>query len=111
METYETTELNESELAEVESIRKLMNEEKTKLQSLRNQEWKKLKTETEKVNKLLPYIPTEIITDLNNFIYAGAKTLSMEFKEKKTEKEKGLTKSGWELRLQIQEGPTNEISK
>ena len=38
-----------------------------------NQDRKNVKVETEKVNKLLKYIPTDIITELKEFIYAGAK--------------------------------------
>ena len=39
-----------------------MTEKKTTLPSLMNQDWKKVKAETEKVNKLLPYIPSGNIT-------------------------------------------------
>lgn len=54
---------------------------------------KRSKIETEKVNKLLPYIPTDFITSLNNLIYVAAKTVSMEVKgETKPEKENRLTK-------------------
>ena len=50
-----------------------MNSEKTKLSSLRNIEWRTLKTETNKINQILPYISTNNITGLNELIYAGAK--------------------------------------
>ena len=50
-----------------------MNSEKTILPSLRNIEWKTLKIETNKINHVLPYIPTNNITELNELIYAGAK--------------------------------------
>ena len=50
-----------------------MNSEKTILPSLRNIEWKTLKIETNKINHILPYIPTNNITELNELIYARAK--------------------------------------
>ena len=50
-----------------------MNNENTTLPSLRNIEWKTLKIETNKINNMLPYIPTNNITELNELIYAGAK--------------------------------------
>ena len=49
-----------------------MNSEKTILPSLRNIEWKTLKIETNKINHILPYIPTNNITELNELLYAGA---------------------------------------
>ena len=50
-----------------------MNIEKTSLPSLRNIEWKTHKIETNKINHILPYIPTNNIAELNELIYAGAK--------------------------------------
>ena len=50
-----------------------MNCEKTNQPSLRNIEWRTLKTETNKINQILPYISTINITELNELIYAGAK--------------------------------------
>ena len=44
-----------------------------KLPFFRIQDWKKVKVETEKVNKLIPHIPTINITELNKLLYAGAK--------------------------------------
>ena len=49
-----------------------MSEQKTTLPFLRNEDWKKIKEQSEKVNKLLQYIPTDNITKLNELIYAGA---------------------------------------
>ena len=40
---------------------------------LRNQNWKKVKVETKKVNKSLKHIPTDNITEINELIYAGEK--------------------------------------
>ena len=48
-----------------------MTENKTTLLFLRNQDWKKVKVETEKVNRLFANIPTDNITELNEQIYAG----------------------------------------
>ena len=50
-----------------------MNSEKITLPSLRNIEWGTVKAETNKINQVLPYISTNIITELNELIYAGAK--------------------------------------
>ena len=50
-----------------------MNSVKTTLPSLRNIEWRTLKTETKKINQIIPYISTNNITELNDIIYAGAK--------------------------------------
>ena len=50
-----------------------MNGEKTTLLSLRNIEWRTVKTETEKINRVLNYVSTNNITKLNELIYAGAK--------------------------------------
>ena len=47
--------------------------ENTNLPSLRNIEWKTLKIERNKINHILPYIPTNDTTELNELIYAGAK--------------------------------------
>ena len=46
-----------------------MSENKTTLPSVRNQAWKTLKAETEKINDLLT--SNENITELNYLIYAG----------------------------------------
>ena len=50
-----------------------MNSEKTTLPSLRNIEWRTVKTETNEINQALPCILTNNITELNELIYAGAK--------------------------------------
>ena len=50
-----------------------MSKKKTTLPSLRNQNQKTVKSETEKVNDLLTNIPTNNIMELNDFIYAGPK--------------------------------------
>ena len=47
-----------------------MTETKTILPSLRIQDWKKVKLETEKINK---WLTTDSITELNELINAGAK--------------------------------------
>ena len=50
-----------------------MSEKKSTLPSIRSQDWKTVKSETGKVNDLLTNIPTNDITELNDFIHAGAK--------------------------------------
>ena len=52
-----------------------MNSEKTTLPSLRNIQWGTVKTETNKINQVLPYILTNNITELNELIYAGVKLI------------------------------------
>ena len=53
----------------LENLKRIMNSEKTTLPSLRNIEWRTLKTETNKINQILPYISTNNITKLNEQIY------------------------------------------
>ena len=55
----------------LENLKIIMFEKKTGSLSLRNQDWRTVKTETEKkMNELLTRIPTKNITGL---IYVGAK--------------------------------------
>ena len=78
-----------------------MSSEKTTLPSLRNIEWKTLKIETNKINHILPYIPTNNIVELNELIYAGAKLVceKIGIPSKSTKKQ---SKLGWEIRLETQ---------
>ena len=78
-----------------------MNSEKTTLTSLRNIEWKTLKIETNKINHILPYIPTNNITKLNELFYVGAKLVceNIGIPSKSTKKQ---SKPGWEIRLETQ---------
>ena len=50
-----------------------MIREKTTLLSLRNIEWRTVRTDMNKINQVLPYISTNDITELNELIYEGAK--------------------------------------
>ena len=54
-------------------MKRIMSEKMITLPSLRNQDWKTLKVETEKTNKLWTNILTNNITELNGLIYARAK--------------------------------------
>ena len=69
--------------------------------TLRNIEWKALKIETNKINRILPYIPTNNITELNELIYAGANLVceNIGIPSKSTKKQQ---KPGWEIRLESQ---------
>ena len=49
---------------------------KTTLPSLGNIEWRTLKTETYRINQMVPYISANNISELNDLIYAGAKLVS-----------------------------------
>ena len=73
-----------------------MNREKTTLPSLRNIEWSTIKTETNKINQVLPYISTNNITKLNELIYAGVKLVCEKIilPSKSTKKK---SKPGWEI--------------
>ena len=73
-----------------------MNSVKTTLPSLRNIEWKTLKTETNRINQMLPYISTNNISELNDLIYAGAKLVCEKIgvPSKSTKKQ---SKPGWEV--------------
>ena len=85
----------------LENVKRIMSSEKTILPSLRNIEWKTLKIETDKINHILPHIPTNNITELNELIYAGAKLIceKIGIPSKSTKK---LSKPGWEIRLETQ---------
>ena len=86
-----------------------MNSEKTILPSLRNIEWKTLKIETNKMNYILPYIPTNNMTELNELIYAGAKLVceNIGIPSKSTKKQQ---KPGWEIKLESQIKKTTKTS-
>ena len=58
-----------------ENLERIMNSENVTLPSLRNIEWRKIKTETNKLNQVLLYISTNNITELNELIYAWVKLL------------------------------------
>ena len=72
----------------LENVKRIMNSKKTTLLSLRNIEWRPVKTETNKINQVLPYISTNNITGLNEVIYAGAKLVceKIEMPSKSTKK-------------------------
>ena len=83
---------------------------KTTLPSLRNIEWRIVKAETNKVNQVLTYIPTNNITDLNELIYAGAKLVceNIGIPSKNT---KAKSKPGWEFRRETQIKKTTKINE
>ena len=57
----------------LENLKRIMNCVKTTLPSLRDIEWRTPKTETNRINQMLPYTSTYNISKLNDLIYAGAK--------------------------------------
>ena len=63
--------LSQEKKTNLENVKRIMNSEKTNLPSLRNIEWRSLKTETNKINQMLPYITTNDKTELNELTYAG----------------------------------------
>ena len=48
-----------------------MNGENNILPSLRNIEWRSVKTETDKINQVLPDVSRNDMTELKELIYAG----------------------------------------
>ena len=62
-------------------------------------EWRTVKTETNKINQVLPYISTNNITELNKRIYAEGKIVceKLGIPSKSMKKE---SKPGWEIRLE-----------
>ena len=78
-----------------------MTEEKTKLPSHRNQDWKKVKIEIKKVNKLFTNSPTESITELNELIYTEVKLVCGKINVPFNNSNRN-TKLGWEIRLEWQ---------
>ena len=88
--------LSQEQKVNLENVKRIMSGEKTILLSLRNIEWKTLKTDTNKINHILPYIPTINITELNELIYAGAKLVceKIGIPSKSTKKQ---AKPGWEI--------------
>ena len=93
--------LSQEQKVNLEKLKRIMISEKTSLPSLRNIEWKTLKIETNKINHILPYIPTNNITELNELIYAGAKLVceNIGIPSKSTKKQQ---KPAWEIRLESQ---------
>ena len=75
IENQITTELNTTALilrqedrTNIELI-KIMSEQKITLPSLRDQDWEKVKVETENVNNVFQHVPMDNITELNELIY------------------------------------------
>ena len=91
--------LSQEQNTNLENVKRIMSSEKTTLPSLR-------KIETTKINHILPYIPTNNITELNELIYAGAKLVceKIGIPSKSTKKQ---SKLGWEIRLETQIIPQN----
>ena len=87
-----------------------MNCEKTNLPSLRNAEWRTVKTEKNKINQVLPYISTNDITKLNELIYEGAKLFCEKswIPSKSTKKE---SKPRWEIRQETQTKMSTKTGK
>ena len=84
-----------------------MSSEKNILPSFKNTEWKTLQIETNKINHILPYIPTNNITELNELIYAGAKLIceKIGIHSKSTKKQ---SKLGSEIRLETTKTSQND---
>ena len=96
-----TETLLQEQQTNLETRKRIMSSMKTTLPSLRNIEWRTLKTETNKINQIIPYRSTNNITELNDLIYAGAKLVCEKIgvPQKSTKKP---SKPGWEVRLETQ---------
>ena len=81
-------------------MKRIMSKKKTTLPSHTKQNWRRVKSETEKVTDLLTNIPTNTM-DLNDLIYARAKLVSEKIGVplKTTDRK---SKPGWERRLESQ---------
>ena len=90
-------------------MKRIMSKKKTTVLFLRNQNWRTVRSETEKVNNLLTYIPTNNITDLNDLIYEGAKLVCEKITRPKTADRK--YKPGWELRLESRIKRLRQLAK
>ena len=101
--------LSQEQKVNLEIVKRIMSCEKTILPSIRNIEWKTLKIETNKIDHILPYIPTNNSTELNELIYAGAKLVceKMGIPSKRTKEQ---SKSEWEIRLETQIKQTTKTS-
>ena len=93
--------LTQEQKINLENLKRIKNGGKTTLQSLRNIEWRTVKTETNNINQILPNISTNNITKLKELIYAGAKLVCEKFgiPSKSTNKK---SKPGREIRLETQ---------
>ena len=76
--------------------------EKVTLKSERNQNWKNVTEETEQVNKLLKYIPTDNSAELNELIYEGIKRIGDEKKGIPQRNPNRNIKPGWQMRIERQ---------
>ena len=78
-----------------------MNRETTNLPSLRNIEWRTLKTETNKINHILPNQSTNNTTELSELIYAGMKLVCEKIGITSISTKK-QSEPGREIRLEMQ---------
>ena len=88
-----TETLSQEQPTNLENLKRIMNSEKTTLPTLRNLEWRTLKTETNKINQILPYISTNNISESSDLIYAGV-CEKIGVPSKSTKKQ---SKPGWEV--------------
>ena len=81
-----TNQLTAGEKDLIEKITNNINDipDRVQITSMKSEIKKLLKENTEKINRLLPYIPTADSTQTNNLIYAAAKTIA-ELMDKKFE--------------------------
>ena len=54
----------------IENLKRIVSEKKTRLPLLRNHDWRTVKAETEKIKEFVAHISTNNITELNEQIYA-----------------------------------------
>ena len=86
----------------VDIIKWIMYEKKTTWSSLCNQDWRTVKSETEKVNDFLTNIPANDIIELNDLMYARTKLVCEKKNGDPLKTTDRKLKPGWELRLESQ---------
>ena len=107
--------LSQEQKTNLENVKRIMSSEKTILPSLRNIEWKTLKIQTNKINHILPYIPTNNITELNELIYACAKLvcekMGIPLKSTKKQSKTGIGNSTWNTNKKTTKTSQNDKKK
>ena len=94
--TIETIQNKHEEEMDIENLKRIMSEKKTRLPSMRNQDWRKDLAETEKINELSG-ISTNNITRLNKLIYDGGKLVCDKIGVPLKNMNRN-SKPGWEIR-------------
>ena len=96
--------LSQEQKLNLENVKRIWNNENINLSSWRNIALWKVKTETNKINQVLPYISTNNITELNELIYAWAKLVCEKVRIPSNSTKKN-SKPRLKMRLETQKTP------